>query len=175
MLLRFTVIAIAFALNGCGGDPSVDSGNAATGGGTVGSTGNRPPTIGGIPPTRVMPETLYSFTPTANDPDGDVLKFAIIGLPVWANFDPANGRLWGVPSSSDLGGYVGIEISVSDGVEQAILPSFVITVSSLVNQAPTISGNPPDQVAVGGLYSFTPTANDPDGDTLIFTMTGQPA
>jgi hypothetical protein len=122
-----------------------------------------------------MPETLYSFTPTANDPDGDVLKFAITGLPVWANFDPANGRLWGVPSSSDLGGYVGIKISVSDGVEQAILPSFVITVNNLVNQAPTIGGNPPDQVAVGGFYSFTPTANDPDGDTLIFTMTGQPA
>jgi hypothetical protein len=70
---------------------------------------------------------------------------------------------------------VGIKISVSDDVEQAILPSFMITVNSLANQAPTISGNPPDQVAVGGLYSFTPTANDPDGDTLIFTMTGQPA
>ncbi len=175
VLLRFTVIAIVFALNGCGGDSSVDNGNAATGGGTGGSTDNRPPTIGGIPPTRVMPETLYSFTPTANDPDGDVLKFAIIGLPVWANFDPADGRLWGVPSSSDLGGYVGINISVSDDVEQAILPSFVITVNSLVNQAPTIGGNPPDQVAVGGFYSFSPTANDPDGDTLIFTMTGQPA
>jgi hypothetical protein len=174
-LHRFTAITIALALTGCGGEPNVDSSNAQIGGGTVELTVNRPPTIGGIPPVQVTLGNLYSFTPTANDPDGDVLSFEIDGLPVWANFDPGDGRLWGIPGSSDGGVYPEIKISASDGVDQATLSSFVITVNSFSNQAPAISGNPPGQVAIGGLYSFVPTADDPDGDILVFTITGEPA
>ena len=36
-------------------------------------------------------------TPTASDPDGDPLTFAVSGKPAWANFDSSNGTLAGVP------------------------------------------------------------------------------
>jgi len=42
------------------------------------------------------------------------------------------------------------------------------------NGAPTISGNPPSAVIVGSDYSFTPTASDPDGDPLTFSIRNQP-
>lgn len=42
------------------------------------------------------------------------------------------------------------------------------------NQAPVISGNPPQAVTVGSSYSFTPTASDPDGDTMTFSITNRP-
>jgi len=42
------------------------------------------------------------------------------------------------------------------------------------NQAPTISGNPPAAVMVGESYSFTPTASDPDGDPLTFSIANKP-
>jgi len=42
------------------------------------------------------------------------------------------------------------------------------------NQAPTISGNPLGAVIVGGAYSFTPTASDPDGDRLTFSIANKP-
>ena len=42
------------------------------------------------------------------------------------------------------------------------------------NQAPTISGQPPAAVVMGNTYEFTPTASDPDGDALAFSITGQP-
>lgn len=40
--------------------------------------------------------------------------------------------------------------------------------------APTISGNPPAQINANSQYSFTPTASDPDGDTLTFSVSGLP-
>ena len=42
------------------------------------------------------------------------------------------------------------------------------------NSAPSISGNPPSQVTVGNNYVFTPTALDPDGDTLTYSIENQP-
>jgi putative Ig domain-containing protein len=43
------------------------------------------------------------------------------------------------------------------------------------NQAPTISGSPPGSVVQGTAYAFTPTASDPDGNTLTFSVTNLPA
>jgi hypothetical protein len=43
------------------------------------------------------------------------------------------------------------------------------------NQAPTIAGTPTAQVLVGVSYSFQPTANDADGNTLTFSISGKPS
>jgi hypothetical protein len=43
------------------------------------------------------------------------------------------------------------------------------------NGAPTISGTASGQVGVGAQYSFTPSASDPDGDSLTFSITNQPS
>lgn len=41
-------------------------------------------------------------------------------------------------------------------------------------QPPTISGTPATSVAVGGTYRFQPSASDPNGDTLAFSITNRP-
>jgi hypothetical protein len=43
------------------------------------------------------------------------------------------------------------------------------------NQAPVISGTPPASLVVGQSYDFTPTASDPDGDALTFSIQNRPA
>jgi len=43
------------------------------------------------------------------------------------------------------------------------------------NNAPTISGNPMTAIDIGSAYSFTPTASDPDGDELTFSVKNQPS
>jgi hypothetical protein len=43
------------------------------------------------------------------------------------------------------------------------------------NRAPTISGTPLTSTLHGRQYSFAPTANDADGNTLTFSIQGQPA
>lgn len=42
------------------------------------------------------------------------------------------------------------------------------------NSSPLISGNPPPAVLVGEMYDFVPSASDPDGDSLTFTITNKP-
>lgn len=42
------------------------------------------------------------------------------------------------------------------------------------NSPPVISGSPPPSVVAGNEYSFTPTASDPDGDALTFSIEGRP-
>jgi hypothetical protein len=43
------------------------------------------------------------------------------------------------------------------------------------NLAPVISGSPPPSVVVGQEYVFTPTASDPEGASLSFTVANKPA
>ena len=43
------------------------------------------------------------------------------------------------------------------------------------NSAPTIQGSPGTSVMAGQAYSFQPTASDPDGDQLTFTVSNKPA
>ena len=44
-----------------------------------------------------------------------------------------------------------------------------------INNPPTISGTPMSAVTRDQPYEFTPTASDPDGDKLTFSITNQPA
>lgn len=43
------------------------------------------------------------------------------------------------------------------------------------NSPPQISGSPNDTVIVGNSYLFTPSASDPDNDTLLFSISGLPS
>jgi Putative Ig domain len=112
---------------GCGGG----GGGASAGdnGGGEPPQSNTAPMISGKPQTSVNAGSDYSFTPTAEDPDGDRLTFAIANAPFWAAFDETTGNLSGTPLSSQLGDYNDIVISVSDGKASAQLPGFSLVVS----------------------------------------------
>jgi hypothetical protein len=134
-----------------------------------------PPTIGGNPATSVSTGSAYSFTPSASDPGGNALIFSIQNQPSWASFDSTTGRLAGTPTTANIGHYANIVISVSDGTASASLPAFTITVSQAVDQPPTIGGNPTTSVNAGSPYSFTPSASDPEGQPLTFSIQNQPS
>src|SRR5690606_1220322 len=106
---------------------------------------NRPPTISGRPATTVVQGNLYSFTPTASDPDGDDLTFKITNPPRWANFDEKTGRLSGTPGPNDVGTYSNIRISVTDGQAEVSLAAFSITVQGVANGTATLSWTAPTQ------------------------------
>jgi hypothetical protein len=135
---------------------------------------NRAPTISGSPATTVTAGQAYSFTPTASDPDGNSLSFSITNKPPWASLSATTGRLSGTPSIAQAGVYENIQISVSDGMLTRSLPSFEIEVE-LTNRPPVISGTPATSIVEGQSYSFTPTASDPDGDPLTFSVSNRPS
>ena len=138
------------------------------------SAPNRAPVISGTPATSATPAQAYSFTPTAQDADGDALTYSIQGKPSWATFSTANGTLSGTPATADVGTFPNVVISVSDGKVSASLPAFTITVSA-TNRAPVISGTPVTAAVAGRAYSFRPTAQDADGDTLTYSIQGRPS
>ena len=139
------------------------------------SAPNQPPVISGSPATSVSVGQAYTFTPTASDPEGQPLTFSIANRPSWASFNTSTGRLSGTPAAGNAGSYAGIVISVSDGSVSAALPSFTLTVQAAANQPPVISGTPATSVTVGQAYSFTPTASDPDGQALTFSIVNMPS
>lgn len=138
---------------------------------------NHAPVISGTPASAVMAGQTYSFQPTAYDADGNTLVFSVTSKPTWARLDKATGRFYGTPTSSDIGVYEDIEISVYDGQVRTRLPKFSITVNAnpALGSAPTISGTPVTSVIAGNAYSFQPSAMDMDGDVLTFSITGRPA
>lgn len=134
---------------------------------------NMPPEISGTPPSSVNAGGNYSFMPAASDPDGDALTFGIQNLPAWASFNDQSGRLSGTPQAGDVGAYANIAITVTDGLTTASLPAFTITVIA-GNSTPTISGTPSGSIVAGNAYSFVPTASDPNGDTITFSVQNLP-
>ena len=137
---------------------------------------NAPPVISGTPPQMITEGLAYRFTPSASDPDSDMLSFSISGQPAWTSFDPSSGTLSGTPGPGTAGRYDNVVIGVTDGEFRRTLPSFSITVAAPapINRRPTISGTPPPSVEAGRGYSFRPTATDPDGDNLTFTISNRP-
>jgi hypothetical protein len=136
---------------------------------------NHAPTISGTPASTVQATQGYTFRPTASDPDGQVLTYSVANRPSWASFSTSTGTLSGTPSTSQVRTYSNIVITVSDGTVSASLPAFAIIVTAVPNRAPTISGSPVTKATAGQAYSFTPTASDPDGQTLKFSISNKPA
>ena len=142
---------------------------------TAAAPTNRPPTISGSPTTSVTAGQAYNFQPTGNDADGDTLTFSIQNKPSWATFNTSTGRLSGTPASA--GTFSNILIGVSDGQATASLSAFSIAVTAAAptNRPPTISGSPTTSLNSGTAYSFQPTASDPDGNALTFSIQSKPA
>ncbi len=138
---------------------------------SAGQPGNNPPSISGQPPAGVTAGSQYSFTPTASDPDGRALTFSVRNPPPWANFNATTGSLVGTPTSSEVGTYSNIMISVSDGKLSASLPAFSIRVVAPF----TIAGTPETQVIAGQSYSFEPTTSATGGTKPVFSIQNRPS
>jgi hypothetical protein len=133
--------------------------------------------IAGSPPRSVTVGQTYSFTPTTANPKKRHVSFGILGKPGWLTFSATTGRLSGTPTTADVGTTpANILIWVEDGVDNAYLyPYFGIKVLTSAADKPSISGTPPTSVTAGSPYRFQPTAKDPDGKTLSFSVQHKPA
>jgi len=136
---------------------------------------NRAPTITGTPAASVTVGSNYVFNAVGSDADGNTLTYSIQNLPTWATFSVTTGRLSGRPAAAHVGTSARITITVTDGTASASLPSFTIQVNAATNRAPTISGTPLLSLNVLSPYSFQPSASDPDGNTLTFSIQNRPA
>ena len=137
---------------------------------------NDAPTITGTPPTSIAEDSAYSFTPGGGDVDaGDTPLYSLSNNPSWLMVNADTGALSGTPTNDDIGITEDIVISVTDNIAEAVsLPAFSITVTN-TNDAPTITGTPPDMVAEDTAYSFMPGGGDIDAnDTPSYSLSNNP-
>jgi len=125
---------------------------------------NDAPSISGTPVSRVYEDAAYSFTPNADDIDGDSLTFSIINRPAWAIFNPFTGTLSGTPAKADVGITGDIRISVTDGSASASLAAFDLEVVNVSFDGDG-DGMPDVWEQSNGLdLAADDVALDPDGD-----------
>jgi hypothetical protein len=102
---------------------------------------------------------LTSSATDASTPRGAALTAesapVISGTPAVNVFSSSTGQLTGTPALSSVRTVANMEINESGG--------------------PTISGTPPTSVNAGSPYGFTPTASDPAGKTLTFSIQNKPS
>lgn len=134
-----------------------------------------PLTVSGVPAAAAVIGFRYTFQPTTDSLSGLPVVFTVHNAPAWATFSTESGELSGTPDVA--GSFANIVISASDGIQTRSLPAFSVTVLSpnSENAPPTLSGHPPTGVAAGSDYKFTPTASDPDGRSLKFSIQNRPA
>jgi hypothetical protein len=106
---------------------------------------NAAPTISGFPATAIVVGQAYSFTPSATDPNNDVLTFSATNLPSWLGLDSSTGTIAGTPGSGDVGQINNIVITVSDGSLSALLPAFSLSVQQTADGSATLSWSAPTQ------------------------------
>lgn len=153
--------ALALAMTGCFSEKPF--GETGLGGSTGGAPTNPPPPSGSPPPspnqapqisgtpmTALRVGEAYAFQPNASDPDGDALQFSIQNRPDWASFNEQTGRLSGTPTAGDVGQFIDVRITVSDGRgAQASLGAFQIDVTQVALGSVTLSWTPPTTNADG--------------------------
>lgn len=137
---------------------------------TVGN-GNEAPILGAIGSQSVNEGSLLSFVINATDVNDDSLEFTATGLPSGAEFNTVQRRFSWTPDYAQAGSF-SVVFSVTDGV-LSDSETVSITVAN-TNRPPVISGTPVSSVMANTGYSFAPTASDPDGDSLTYSITNKP-
>src|SRR5262249_21101142 len=137
---------------------------------------NLPPSFTSVPLTRVVPGGTYTYQATATDPNDDPLTFNFLNTPqpppAGLQLDRLTGRLtWG----RAVAGTYPITLQVSDRRGGTAPQPFTLRVTTDPNQPPAFTSDPVVLGIVGQDYVYTPTATDPDGDPLAFSLVSGPA
>ncbi|MBR8538062.1 tandem-95 repeat protein, partial [Carboxylicivirga sediminis] len=126
------------------------------------------------PPATIAQGTLYDYTITTSDDDGDIPDLSMQQGPAWLNFVDENdgtATLFGTPSNSDVGSYT-IIIRADDGTTTTD-ESFDITVTN-VNDDPEFTSTAILSVNEDEEYNYPIIVTDPDSDAITLTAPTKP-
>lgn len=134
--------------------------------------GNAVPTLIITCPDPVEENTSTSISYTANDSDGNIAQKSLSAFNGTV-VDNNDGTITYTPDT-DFFGTDTLSMSIQDNDGASNTQTCTITVNE-VNLPPIINGNPMTSIEAGNTYIFIPTASDPDGDTLSFSISNKPS
>ncbi|MFN0305303.1 MAG: N,N-dimethylformamidase beta subunit family domain-containing protein [Burkholderiales bacterium] len=136
---------------------------------------NQPPAVTSVPISTATATVgaLYSYNVVANDPNDDVLIYALTAAPSGMLIDLATGVITWTPTAAQIGSQSAI-VQVTDPGGLRATQSFAITVV-VANDPPQITPIPFTTATVGTAYRLKVHAIDANSDALNFSLAQGPA
>jgi len=135
---------------------------------------NQAPTFVTVPTSVAIVDHAYTYTARAEDPDGDVVTYAVNAAPEGLTIGAESGVLSWHPDADDIGTHV-VTLVASDGRGGRAKQRFALEVlSGDANRPPTFTTLPPTRVSAGAPYRYVAAAEDLDDDPLTFSKTAGP-
>ncbi len=131
---------------------------------------NREPSLEAIGDKNVDESSQLTFVVTATDPDGDTITYSAQNLPADANFI-GQTFLW--QPTNEMAGSYQITFTASDGLSTDS-ETVTITVNN-ANAAPVLAPIGDKSVDENKELTFTISATDIDGDTIIYSVENLPS
>ncbi|MEM6471528.1 MAG: FG-GAP-like repeat-containing protein, partial [Planctomycetota bacterium] len=139
----------------------------------VGHPENQPPSIRSQPHPSATIDRVFAYDLVANDPDLDVLAYALLEGPAGMSVHPSEGTLRWTPSA-DQRGEQSVTLQVTDPDGMTDEQTFDLAVSSF-GGPPKITSLAPTEGAIGSGYLYTVAARDAEGDPLDYRLLTAPA
>ncbi|WP_417532048.1 putative Ig domain-containing protein [Marinobacter lipolyticus] len=138
---------------------------------TVTPPDNLPPVFESQAPETVQAGETYRYDAVATDPDGDEVVYLLSRSQPGMTIDGVSGQIRWTPSV-DQAGVFSAEVTALDTRGASSKQYFLIEVQdpNADNQPPTITSTPDGAVYAGQRFDYRVTANDPDGDTLTYSL-----
>ncbi|MGA1841632.1 MAG: PKD domain-containing protein [bacterium] len=134
---------------------------------------NAPPVVTLSPVVTGVEGEPYVYDIEVVDPEGDTITFNLITAPEGMTIQSDTGLVEWVPAA-DQSGVHDVLIRIDDGRGGIVDHGFTITVAEALNMPPQIVSSPYLNAVVDYVYTYQAEANDPDGDSLIYSLTTAP-
>ena len=134
---------------------------------------NQAPVITTTPPPGVVVGQPYAVSFQGSDPDGDALTWGLDTSTAPAGMTIADdGTLLWEPTEGQIGTHV-VTVRADDGAGATTLLTFSVTVRGS-DIPPRITSNPVPLATIGLAYTYHVVADDPEGESLTFSLPTHP-
>ncbi len=132
------------------------------------------PQILSLPFTEAVTDTTYQYQLFVNDPNNDVLTYALDVAPQGLSINPNNGLINWVPANTQIGAQA-VVVRVTDPGGLFDTQSFAINVTDVpANNPPSISSIPDTSATENIQYIYNVVAADSDGNALSYSLDNAP-
>ncbi|MBK7948208.1 MAG: hypothetical protein IPK00_05605 [Deltaproteobacteria bacterium] len=139
---------------------------------------NRPPVFAAVAPQSATVGSPFSLTISASDPEGGSILLSVANAPTGSTFTDAGNRtgslVW-TPTAAQLGAHTLTFHAADTGTPMGVASLDVtIAVGQAANRPPVLAPIGNQQLDPGQTLAFDLSAQDPEGQSLVFSATGLP-
>lgn len=139
---------------------------------------NKPPVFAAVAAQTATVGSPFSLTVSASDPEGGAILLSVANAPTGSTFTDAGNKtgsfVW-TPTAAQLGAHTLTFHAADTGTPMGVASLDVtIAVGQAANRPPVLAPIGNQQLDPGQTLAFDLSAQDPEGQSLVFSATGLP-